>query len=480
MALPAETYELALGPGDLSLREGKATDQGVKGPLNLLDLPYDVVHPIFGQLCYHCQPRYIKSRATEDEETGHALADRRGLWSLCLTSRAARRMAQPILFHHVFHTWHDARITLVRLIRTLHEQPHLGSHVKMLELRSVRGHSHHYDSQFYLEGDESRFIQKVARSVRLGVPSREHHKYVAKETIMELLLVLLPSLVELRFVIPWPWYQAFQHLPRWYRKRVGADKHFLSSVKKMELAIGVEASGTYYSEGPDGGPRPTPIEQLLISAAPNLETLSCSMGGLYDMPSLPRLQSLALLGGGFRKGEIGRVLQNLPNLRCFSYTSFGEVAPSGSEICEALQRSKATLEELSIRYVEFKYDFNSNRPPSYLVPSLNDFTRLKHLYINQDLVWWWKDSPAKLTTLLPQGLETLFLDFPGLGWRDDTNIVLPLAKALYNGASKRLRGVIWGRRSLNWNSTCLEMDLELMRSKNRLVDDNWYINSLQI
>ncbi|KAF4462125.1 F-box domain [Fusarium albosuccineum] len=478
MALPAKTYALALGLGDLSLREGKATNQGVKGPLNLLDLPYDVVYSIFSKLCYHCQPRDTKSKSTEDDETEHALADRRGLWSLCLTSRASRRMAQPILFHHVFHTRHNSQTTLVRLIRTLNEQPHLDKHVKMLELRSVRGHSLHWDPPFYLKGEESRFIQKVTRSVRLGVPSRELHKYVDQETVMELLLVLLPSLVELRFVVPGSWYRSFRYLAKWHGKRVGADKHFLSSVKKMELLIGEEVSGTYYSKGPDRGPRPTPIEQLLISAAPNLETLSCSMGGLYDMPSLPRLQSLTLLVVGFRNGEIGRVLQNLPSLRCFSYTSFGEFAPSGSEMCEALQSSKDTLEELLIRYNGFEYDFGSDRPPWYLVPSLNDFTRLKHLSIDQDFVWWWKDSPAKLTTLLPQGLETLFLDVLDRGWRDDTNIIFPLAKALYNGASTRLRGVIWGRGCSN--RTYLEMDLELMRSKNRRVDENWFINNLQI
>ncbi|KAF5003311.1 hypothetical protein FDECE_10126 [Fusarium decemcellulare] len=465
MALTAETYAPALGLGDLSLREGKTTNQRVKGPLDLLDLPYDVVYSIFSKLCYHCQPRYVKIQDARIDQPRDAQVDRKGLWSLCLTSRAARRMAQPILFHYVFHSRNYARTTLVKLIRTLHEQPHLGHHVKMVELGSVRGFCFTHEPPFSLQKQWAEFILVVARGAGLDVSHRELRAYYSKEILVELLLVMLPSLVELRLLIFRIWDWRFRHLARWQKRTVWMNRRFLSSVKKMELVL----SDTC----PD---RPSPVEKLLIKAAPNLETLYCTSAGLDGMPCLPQLHSLAVLEIWTGKGEVRRALKKLPSLKRFSYMTVWEIDIRSSDIFEALQDHEDTLEELSIRYNQFEYESWPHHPPQYSTLSLGGFTRLKNLHIDQSLIWPRGDSPAKVTTFLPQNLETLFLDCVSFGHDVEDEAVFGLAEAIRQGGFKNLPRVHWADERAWDGNTYNVIDFEDKTGEGWVAENNWSQN----
>lgn len=86
-----------------------------------LRLPYEIQEHICCQLCTHCRNEGIPLYSWTIFEDGGLTA----LKELCLTSRAMRHLAQPILFHAADTTSHK------ELIRSLIERPDLAKYMKV-------------------------------------------------------------------------------------------------------------------------------------------------------------------------------------------------------------------------------------------------------------------------------------------------------------------------------------------------------------
>ena len=83
-------------------------------PSPLLNLPVETINQVCGGFCRHCTGRRL-ARAERPGRHHHYSP----LLALCLTSRALRAVAQPLLYHHIEFSGTHNHNPLFPLFRTL-------------------------------------------------------------------------------------------------------------------------------------------------------------------------------------------------------------------------------------------------------------------------------------------------------------------------------------------------------------------------
>ncbi|KAK1505343.1 hypothetical protein CABS01_00811 [Colletotrichum abscissum] len=440
---------------------------------SLTDLPVEILDQICSSLCCHCRQHKMQldkpsAAVSSTEDDGERL----GLRNLCLTSRSLRQIAQPILFHVFLHhctmstmNWTSEETNLIprlfQLLRTINEDAHLSSCLKSIDINAFEEKCIICSPSLECATQEE--ISQVTRlSKKTGLdinPAGLDHDLLP-EILIQFLLIMTPNLQNVSLCVPrwWVFYPLRKWINKW-RPKLNESKILLGQVRHMELETERYSDDTCLEDDhKDEGlchPIPDPIERLLIDSAPNLEVLSCSAGGLEGLPKLPLLRWLHLRMEGSWKGMLPILMDRLPSLTHFSYSTSNLHSPTPREIQDALHNHQETLQHLTVinRFGESIASDDLRTDPSrpYSMTSLAGFKALKSINLDGYMIWPHRrdggtiqEMEADLQLLpnfLPQCLRQLHID--GWGNYGEENL-RSLAKAMANVEFPYLETVIWG------------------------------------
>lgn len=435
--------------------------------IHLLDLPQEILEAICAQLCHHCteptQPGSILWPTPNilREEIPHP-----ELLDVVFVCKQLREAAQPILFHSVrfradLEPDMDLSDFLSPLVRALGFRKDLRNHVRHIDIDAQNILCSCCPHTFTEPSRETRAaMQNICNDVDLPLAVDSVSGEEMAETLMQMVLAVVPNLTELRLVIPRSW--SFALLHSWMRVGMGlSSMRFLPSVKTMLLEIDeLDYEACTQSHLRCSRPCPvSPVEKMLVDAAPNVQVLSCTASGLESLPMRPNLTHLQLWMRGSWEQKLEKLMRGLPALTHLAYWSNNQHCPSPKDVQQALEPQKGTLEMLSISLSKRLMDAGKfNRweqwvPPKtheWVLDPFSEFPRLKSLTLDDHMIWRNSSGhPAgdhrdtrisrDLKTFLPPSLEFMFV-FNSMG----TELpVFPLAQSIKDGTRRDLRRVIW-------------------------------------
>jgi hypothetical protein len=229
----------------------------------------------------------------------------------------------------------------------------------------------------------------------------------------------------------------------------------------------------------------SPVEDILIHAAPNLELLACTASGLSAPPFLPHLTHLQIMMRGTWASKIAPLLSQTPQLTHFSYWSVNEHCPPPKEVVDALlELHGTTLQHLSLAFSRPINDLPWTAselwaPPNchdFVLDSLSEFANLRYLSLDDNMIWegpggWPIGSYSglvpqrNLVSFLPAAIETLFIE----DTFGPTPPLQSLAEAMASGLLENLKLVVWAEENLPF---CI-MNRQNCNKEQWLDDDNW-------
>lgn len=432
-------------------------------PNSLQDLPLELLALICSYLCAHCFPYKIDIWKPSCDAGGIPYEDRYncrlGLYSLAAASRKLRCVARPTLWHRLQPrpSAFECPEFLVDYIRFLKENSDLRSDVKSLVI-NTEGLT--LDPGWPgLSAEERHVVRRASKQVEFPSMMESLNYSNCVETLVQILITITPNLTELHFAIPYTW--SFDHLQvlRYKGVAIGEKpKELLSNLKHLEIQV-IGPEHAKCSPGHLACKVAQPVcvaEQILIESAPRLETLSCTAGGLDNLPLLSRLKHLELQPKGYWE-KVMQLFDRLPSLTHLRYCTANEHSPSPRLLQLALKPLADTLELLSISVQRFITrptfgDYDDWEPPSgddWVMESLAAFTSLKSLTIDSGMIWRgsgqkgarWFDprDGGKMGRFLPPSIETVFID----DLYGDVGPLLPLAQSVAGGVYPNLKRVIW-------------------------------------
>ncbi|KAJ0298396.1 hypothetical protein Brms1b_013403 [Colletotrichum noveboracense] len=279
------------------------------------------------------------------------------------------------------------------------------------------------------------------------------------EAYFQILMVLLPNLSHTNICLPGSW--KLESLSAWAARTgsgVGIARPFLANVRHMELDHRVADLNSRYErsdyetlDDDEIEHISSSVERLFVDAAPNLELLCCSAGGLDSLPRLERLDTLQIMMKGSWDGMLPKVMKGFPSLRRLSYKSTTDYCPSPKQVREALEDHQHTLEYLDMSLQRCIW-WPSWRPKSqrdYEAFSFADFTSLKTLNLDASDVWpetlydgrgEKQSDSGLLPDLLPASLVEIHVD--GFLSHGDESFK-SLAEAMTSGRLPNLTCVFW-------------------------------------
>ncbi|KAI8246930.1 hypothetical protein K4K57_006218 [Colletotrichum sp. SAR 10_99] len=132
------------------------------------------------------------------------------------------------------------------------------------------------------------------------------------EAYFQILMVLLPNLSHTNICLPGSW--KLESLSAWAGRTssgIGLARPFLANVRHMELDHRVADLNSRYErsdyetlDDDEIEHISSSVERLLVDAAPNLELLCCSAGGLDSLPRLEKLDTLQIMMKGSWDGML--------------------------------------------------------------------------------------------------------------------------------------------------------------------------------
>lgn len=441
----------------------------------LTDLPVEILDEVCILLCRHCRPYAIKisKPSIQEAPTWNPIdtdnLERKALLNLCLTSKSLRNVAQPILFHNFFHhrnlNWQNTETNLIprlcKLLRTIDESPRLALGLKSLDIKAYEEKCTccpQYVPRATFEEED--IVVKFAKKTGLVIDTSDLDGDSLPEALIQLLLVSAPNLLQLNLCVPRWW--TFKPLATWsheQEKETENSRAFLHHVQQMELDIEKDQEDTCYEEHDDnwcdscGHPTtPSPVERLLVHAAPNVKILSCTAGALDNLPSLPQLRCLQIQLKGSWDGMLPKLMERLPRLTHFSYISNNHCSPTPRDIQDSLVGHHNILEYLNVVQQRWMAtDWKPRTGKRYAMTSLAEFTALKTINVDGYMIWPNRDGGATveevesdlllLPRFLPESLEQLHVD----GWDShDDESFRSLFKAMEKKKFQCLKMVFWG------------------------------------
>ncbi|KAF6828856.1 hypothetical protein CPLU01_08294 [Colletotrichum plurivorum] len=417
---------------------------------SLATLPVEILDQICTILSPYRRPYIIRvfKPSIKEEPTKHDHQGTRALLNLCQTSKALCKVAQPVVFHTFFdHENYSTSIPLgfvKRLglfLRTLVERPELAEAVRAIDVDACERKCqccYPFDEQVK---EQMGWISEL--SARTGLEFNLWHweSREVSEAQLQALLVMVPNLQRLNLRLPVTW--DFEALAAWVNRKeseTGIAQKFLHTVTHMELGTDtVEANTPRMWEDGERDESftssPNPVERLLIEAAPNLELLCCTAGGLDGLPRLPSLTSLQVLLQAPWDGMLPRLIEGLPRLKRFSYSALSDYCPTPAEVQDALLPLRNTLEYLCIRTQgHFPEDWVPQPGRRFRMTPLKDFSALKVLVLDGFAILPHRgvgemcESDGELfPEFLPPSLAQLHVG----GWNSHSSAQFrPLAKAM--------------------------------------------------
>ncbi|CAG9976000.1 unnamed protein product [Clonostachys byssicola] len=441
-------------------------------------LPTLVLHRICTFLCTHCEPTLSELEGSQEECQG-----RTTLRNLCQASRLLRFVAEPVLYHRAQFKYlampgvpdHFASSSL-RFIQNIHDHPRLRNYVKVLDVRdSARRHrnsdidfkyfSHHeWSNRRSVTGRNLKYINQLAAPFGITCVADNFVPDRLVETFVQLMLVFLPGLTELKFLAQGCWK---------FRLLSGALQNenskipdtLLSKVRSLRLNFEVPSCRCDECHGPDVTLFERGAEKLLLQAtARNLQTLVCSVAALRDAPDSPLLESLRLdITGNWP--FYNTFLAQLKCLRRFSCTFSSQQGPVPDDIMKAILPTAQSLEMLKVCFTApwFRYGWTSlDWEPmgsaaleDLMLMSLGNFTQLKCLSIAAEMIFSQatsKSYPHLVRRLesfigwLPNSLEILHINTQEFMQETDS-ILEALIDALRENAPRSLHKILF---SCDW------------------------------
>ncbi|CAG9946941.1 unnamed protein product [Clonostachys rosea f. rosea IK726] len=322
-------------------------------------LPTLVLHRICTFLCTHCEPTLPELEGCQDECQGHTT-----LRNLCQASRLLRFVAEPILYHRAKFKYlampgvpdHFASSAL-RFIQNIQDRPRLRNYVKVLDVRdSARRHRnsdidfkyfsrHEWSNRRPVTGRNLEYINQLAAPFGITCVADNFVPDRLVETFVQLMLVFLPGLTELKFSAQGCW--KFRLLSgALQRKNSKIPDALLSKVRKLRLHFEVPSCRCDECHGSDVRLFERGAEKLLLQAtAKNLQTLVCSVAALKIAPDSPLLESLRVdITGDWP--FYNNFLAQLKCLRQFSCTFSSQDGPVPDAIMKAITPTAQSLEML--------------------------------------------------------------------------------------------------------------------------------------
>ncbi|OBR04203.1 F-box domain protein [Colletotrichum higginsianum IMI 349063] len=428
------------------------------------DLPVELLDRICVWLCPHCRPFTVRitkpsidSRPTSDDWERDRLY-RTTLFNLCLTSKALRRVAQPVLFHRFLH--HDNRhwqtprtgltLRLFELLRTIDERPSLAGLLRCVDINAFeRNCTCCRRGSEPITPEQNGLVTRLASKTGLAFETAELELHDLPECLIQLLLASARNLSGLNLCAPRWW--TFCSLALWASR--SGHQTFLPWLKRMELAIDNHESDACLGPHNESCNHPTTscsIERLLVDAAPNLKLLSCTAGALNSLPLLPALKWLEIHVHGSWEGMLPQLMRGLPRLTHLTVIARNKHCPTPNEIQNSLAGHRDTLEYLNV--VQHRWMSQGWRPSTekYAMTSLAEFTALKTINLDGYMIWPDRGGmaanqmvPADLELLpefLPECVQQLHVDLSD-NYGDES--FRSLAEAKTKGRFPQLDAVFW-------------------------------------
>ncbi|TQN67142.1 hypothetical protein CSHISOI_08376 [Colletotrichum shisoi] len=432
--------------------------------MTFIDLPVELLDRICVSLCPHCRPFTVRmskpsidARPTSDDWERDRL-HRTALFNLCLTSKALRRVAQPVLFHRFLHhdnqRWQTPRtgltLRLCELLRTFDERPRLAGLLRCVDINAFeRTCTCCCRGSGPITPEQSGLVARLARKTSLDLDPAELDLHDLPECLVQLLLASARNLSALNLCAPRWW--TFLSLALWACR--SGQQTFLPGVKRMELAIDYHEIGACLGPHDESSNHPATscsIESLLVDAAPNLKLLSCTAGALNSLPMLPALKWLELHVHGSWEGMLPQLMRVLPRLTHLTFIAKNKHCPTPNAIQNSLAGHRDTLEYLNV--VQHRWMSRGWRPgrEKYAMTSLADFTALKTINLDGYMIWPDRGGMAAnqmvqadlelLPEFLPECAQQLHVDLSD-NYGDES--FGSLAEAKTKGRFPQLDAVFW-------------------------------------
>ncbi|KAH0420527.1 hypothetical protein CcaCcLH18_13965 [Colletotrichum camelliae] len=440
---------------------------------SLTDLPVETLVAIFSflrprQEAYDIHMRKPSINTRESSIRDELQEQDTYLINLCRTCKLFRYVAQPIAFQSIVNynymnwgrTLSEFLHRIGTLTRTLSERPDLAAKVRFLDIHMLDRFEDDEKIPSKATDEQKLAIARLASRVGLEINMTEDWlEWDIAEAYFQILMALLPNLTQANICLPGSW--KLDSLSAWATRTssgIPTTRPFLANVRHMELDHRVADLNARYEradyetlDDDEIEHIPSAVERLFVDAAPDLELLCCSAGGLDGLPRLEKLDTLQIMMKGSWDGMLPKVMKGFPRLKHFSYKSTTDYCPSPKQVREALEGHKHTLEYLDMSLQRCIW-WPSWRPKSqrdYEAFSFTDFTSLKTLNLDASDVWpetlydgrgEKQSDSGLLPALLPASLVEIHVD--GFLSHGDESFK-SLAEAMANGRLPNLTCVFW-------------------------------------
>ncbi|KAH7263911.1 hypothetical protein B0J15DRAFT_257718 [Fusarium solani] len=406
----------------------------------LSDLPFELLHLIFGHFCLHCRGGFREPYWVE-KDAGHGrseayLRDRHTLFSLCLVSRRMRDAAQHVL-HHEFilgyahlqtrwtYSWRGRLTSFIRtvstrrdlaaLVKTVFFYPSLQEGVELGDAWLAMRHAADALQVDLAEVWKRRDLDDRERSWRMSRVDYELRRELFLGPLHSIDRVTRPG--DLDALVPELFAVLLALLPNLKHLAFGTDPG-TSSIGVGVLywspaaisALGVIKLPLRILETPF---RPGDLSKL----TPDLESLTCDrIGGLEEF-SFPRLTSLCIRDIRVGKYAFGEIAEFCPEgLSSFTYETGGSWEVGGgsilqpSDVVAQLSKFRGTLGSL---HLDFRSKLILPRDIRMDFPCLEGFIVLQSLFLTTNVIYHDNNlelpDEDSLVDILPPSIVSLTL-----------------------------------------------------------------------
>ncbi|KAF5520937.1 hypothetical protein CGCA056_v008883 [Colletotrichum aenigma] len=284
------------------------------------------------------------------------------LMNLCSTRLVAQPIAYQSISKYNYINWGLSLSAFLHrfgsLTKTLSERPDLAANVKFLDIHMLDRFEDDKRMPRNATDEQKLAVSRLSSRVGLEINITEDwHDWDIAEAYFQILMVLLPNLSHTNICLPGSW--KLESLSTWAARPgsgVGLARPFLANVRHMELDHMVADLNSRYERSDyetlnddEIEHISSSVERLFVDAAPNLELLCCSAGGLDSLPRLQKLDTLQIMMKSSWDGMLPKVMKGFPSLRRLSYKSTTDYCPSPKQSEQTPQSpSPANVSEISI------------------------------------------------------------------------------------------------------------------------------------
>ncbi|VUC31527.1 unnamed protein product [Clonostachys rosea] len=434
-----------------------------EGPLTLDTVPVEILHHICTVFCDHCDP--MPKPRVKGFETHNPNKGKKDLLSLCLTSRAVRTVAQPVLFHHFSfgrHLDYDGPVAFQLIaapfLQALSGKPQLRGAVKQLMINTKKYSSTvpGFVSRSKVNQDMAALLPRLGAKVGIQFHDFELKPGNLQEAMIQVMIAVCPNLSKLEIRIQRYW--AFDKLAERAPTQSNTNQLRLSSLRTLDARV--ERFSTDNCTFPHefcAMPAFKSLSEraLVVASASRLETLKCTLATLEKAPEMPRLEVLTLDVRG-PCSDLKLLFAKIPNLRELIYYSSNKHGPLPIEINAALRDHRDKLEVLAIHFWRVWLDEIVQMDPvidntEFRLGLLNDFTNLKVLIVDalrirdEDKNKSLEEPFQTISDTIPESLELLCVhDLDEISY-PDFRPLFEVADRFREGRFKALKHVLWTR-----------------------------------